>query len=176
MTATKRTYSQEEVNSVVDRLYGGSNVQDLAAVTGIPEATIRHWQAKYESPRGEELRRKQRAAFVDVIENVNKIRSVVGQIQAMDYVRAIDGSSAQYSTTDHALQVIDFLVDVDRAIKSVATPQQLVWFNENIKEGDLESVLETQSLQFMHLQEKLGRVFILRDLFPVSKYFTVTKK
>lgn len=172
---TKTKYSQNEVDSVVDRLFEGAAASDLSALTGIPLNTIRKWQSAHESPTGEHLRAKQREAFVAVIDNYNQIRAVFGTIQAMDYsTKEVRG--AQNSTTDRSHQVIDFQVDVTKAVEDTLNAEQLKFFNTVIKDKDLEDALMVQSVQFMHLQEKLGRVFIARQLFPVTKYFTVTKQ
>jgi hypothetical protein len=176
MMATPRKYSPQEVDSVVDRLMDGVSCADVAYNTGIPVATIRTWQAKYESPAGADKLRKHREAFVAVIDSFNQIRTVLGQIQAMDYANALEGSGAQYGNTDRSLQVIDFMVDVTKAVEGTLTPEQLAFFNENLKDNDLEEALKVQTVQFMRLQEKLGKVFIARELFPVSKYFVSAKQ
>ena len=169
-------HPQEVVDSVMDKLLEGASVEDLAATTGIPSRTIRRWREAHYAPLGEEKRHRQREAFVAVMDSFNSIRAVLGQIQAMDYSKMTEGSGAQYGTTDRTHQVIDYQVDVMSAVEASLTPAQLVFFNERLKDQDLEEVLLVQDTAFMDLQEKLGRIFIARELFPVTSYFKVVKQ
>jgi len=116
-----------------------------------------------------ELRQKYRAAFAAVLETLNNTRSVLGQSRAIDYSKVIGGEGAQFSQGDIGHQLIDYTVDVLKAVKDTLSEAELKFFNENLLDDDYD--MTVQSEEFLRLQERLGRVFISRDLFPVSKYF-----
>lgn len=124
---------------------------------------------------GEELRRKSRSAFQRVIDTYNSIRSVMGTTKAMDYSTINRGAQGpQYSFNDEWYRLIDFTVDVRRAATDSLTPAEMAEFDNNIQDQEIDYTV--QSNEFVKFQEKLGRVFVARKLYPTSKYFAVIKR
>jgi hypothetical protein len=122
-------------------------------------------------------RRHERTACIYTLEAYNSSRSVAGQPQAIDYSQRNPGSqSAQYRDDSMKYyQIVDFITDVHKAVKDTLTPAEYKWFVANLQDQD-EIDLTHQPDPFLDLQEKLGKVFLERGLYPLGGYFTVIKK
>lgn len=114
------------------------------------------------------LNRKYRAVFFAVVENYNQIRATIGQAQALNYETS-DLGKAKYKNDVSFLKVIDYTIDVENVVKRVLTPGEIHLFNRHYKDKKEASPVST--IEMMHLQANLGRIFLARGLYPISNYF-----
>jgi len=112
---------------------------------------------------------KWRAAFAAVLETLNNTRSVLGQQRAIDYSKLTGGQNSQFSQADIGHQLIDYTVDVLKAVEDTLHGAELEFFNTTLLDQDFD--MTVQSEYFLDIQERLGWVFVSRGLFPVTKYF-----
>lgn len=119
-----------------------------------------------------DLRKTQRAAFEAVIATFNDIRSVQGTAPAKDYSLITGGSGAKFNDNGTFFNTIDYTVDVFNAVKMALadSPSAQRFFERKIVDNHNIDYAR-QSETFMHFQERIGRVFIARGLYPVRKYF-----
>lgn len=110
-----------------------------------------------------------------VVDRCNDIRSVLGQVEAFDYSRLKDsGEGAQYAPHG-GFPFLEFTVDVLNVARNVLSPQEFAFFTRHMYDNhDLDYTRCTDDE--MRLQEKLGRAFMGRGLYPVSAYFRVIKR
>jgi len=165
----QRTYTEEFTANVVDRLLSGESPASVSNELKIPLRTVKSWQQKHHTPKATQRREKLRGAFQVVLDTHSKIRSTIGTSKAIDYSRNTGGQGAQYSRSDIGHQLIDFVVDVDKAAKDTLTPTEHKFFEENLTTGDYDPTVQSSS--FLRLQERLGSVFVARGLYPTSGYF-----
>lgn len=122
--------------------------------------------------RAAKLRR--RRAFLTVINQFNDIRSVLGQAGCVDYSRLSGGKGPIYATDrGKAFRLIDFTIDVRNILERNLTAEELSFVKATLYDKEID--LTVQSEAFMKLQERIGRLFIGRGLYPVSKYFNEVK-
>jgi hypothetical protein len=123
-----------------------------------------------------DLRRYEREAFAAVIDAYNQIKSTLGSEQAFDYSRMNNGAqAAQYCPEKkHAgFAFIDYVVDVENAIKyALSEVEAQLLLRDTVKYAEELN----KTVARMEQEEKLGRVFTGRGLFPVRSYFIVVKK
>lgn len=122
-----------------------------------------------------DIKRVFRHAFAVVVENFNHLRSILGTSQAVDYSRMFENTGkARDSATNKAYVLIDFTIDVEKAIRSTLNDGDLKFFHSNILDKPLD--LSVQSEEYIEMQEQLGRVFFSRGIYPLQRYFSVVKK
>jgi hypothetical protein len=117
-----------------------------------------------------------RFAFWKVMEAYNAARSLMGQAGAMDFTKITGGKGAQYnpSAGQDNFRMIDFTVYVLQVVKELLDTQEMQFFEEKLQDSDLD--IPVQSEEFLRMQERLGRAFMGRGLYPVRRYFAVVKK
>jgi hypothetical protein len=131
----------------------------------------------FRSVQAREMKRIYRYACLQIIEAANEIRSSIGAAQNLNYERAgSNAQGAQYVNDGHSFRLIDFTVDVEKAVRDTLTDAEYDFYNQRLKDKDFDEELKVQSSEFLRMQERLGRVFKVRKLWPASKYFAVVKK
>lgn len=116
-----------------------------------------------------------RHAFATVMENYNHMRSILGTAQAVDYSRMASRSGRSgYGGESKSYPLTDFTIDVENAVKQTLKGDDLTFFYTSLKDKPIDFSVQTE--EFMRIQEKMGRVFLSRGLYPIQKYFTVIKK
>ena len=173
MSAPKK-YDSAVFNAVLDSLCAGGSPSKASKQFGVPTNTVKYWWRSYNSPRSQNDRRKKRIAFGAVMTICNRIRGTLGQSPAIDYAAKSGGQGAQFSGEDHGHQLIDYTVDVAAAAHDTLRGADLVFFNARLLDQDFD--LTAQSEAFMLLQERLGKVFTERELYPVAGYFKTVKQ
>ncbi len=120
------------------------------------------------------MKRIFRHAFAVVIENYNHIRSVVGTAQAMDYSRSGQSNKVGCSSEAKSYPLTDFSIDVYNAVKHALTKEELIFFHTALEDKPLD--LSVQDDNYLALQERLGRVFVGRKIYPLQLYFSMFKQ
>lgn len=113
-----------------------------------------------------------RRAFFVVVETYNELRSTLGTAKAIDYAGSQLGK-ALYKNDIAFLRLIDFTIDVDKAVVDTLDGGDLVMFRECYKDQPDNSSKSTT--EQMSMQERMGRIFMARHIYPVSGYFMVGK-
>ncbi len=167
-------YTEWQIVSVVNRLYAGDSAKEISQHDGIPLDTVKEWKRLYDTPQSAKRRYDQRKAFIQVLDTFNKIRSSLGTTPSMDYAQNTGGSGAQYAISDFTHQLIDYQVDVDKAVRETLTESETEFYEENLVDKDFD--MTNQSSTFMRMQEHLGKEFTARGLYPVAAYFSITKE
>lgn len=119
---------------------------------------------RYQSSQGTYLRRaKNRKAFYAVLESYTIIRM-------NSVVKAMDTSDVSGGTPNPATpSTIDFVCDVDNVIKKQVDDGR---FYQVFVDGTDEYSKE----QKFKYEQLVGRMFVVRQLWPVKKYFTVQRR
>lgn len=120
-----------------------------------------------------DILKMQRTAFLTVVTAYNDVRSVIGQAGAKDYSTITGGQGAQYNADDRFFRAIDFIVDVDNAVKNTLDTHSTRFFDEYIRDKNFD--MSVQNEDFMKFQEALGRAFIGRGMYPLNKYFKTSR-
>src|ERR1017187_6033263 len=112
---------------------------------------------------------RSREAFIRTMTHWLDVCSVLGNPGALDYAHCTAGQGVQ-NPVNPGLPLIDYKVDVLMAAESSCTPDELeIWNDVACLRRDLEPTVVTT--QYYALQEKLGAVFISREIYPAAKYF-----
>lgn len=114
------------------------------------------------------FRKECRQAFFAVVEMYNQTRATVGHASAIDY-EATQRSSAKYKIDIAFARVIDYGIDIHNAIKHTLNKDEFDFFNLIYLDKPDQSAKSTKEM--MSIQERLGKVFKERGLFPISRYF-----
>jgi hypothetical protein len=125
----------------------------------------------YESKR-DEMRTSERYACRSVLDSYNETRATTGSSGAIDYSRITGGRGAQYSDSGKNLPLLDFVVDVENTLSETLHPNEITLFLKTLLETD--RLVTTEQMQ--RIEERVGRQFKLRGLYPVFQYFTTVKK
>jgi hypothetical protein len=134
-------------------------------------------EKSFKNVQARELKRFYRHACEQVLEEANEIRSTIGMTQNLNYEQAgSNAQGAQYTNDCNPFRRIDFTADVSAVVKDVLTEPEYRYYKEKLEDKDFEDELKVQSVAFMSMQERLGKAFKARGLWPVSKYFKVVKK
>jgi hypothetical protein len=131
-------------------------------------------KSKSRTVRVQHIRRIQRTAFQKVMKHFNEIRSSLGSSAALDYSRITGGQGAQYNINDQFFKLIDFTVDVQNVVARTLDTHEQRFFKQNLLDQPIDYTI--QSVEFMALQEKLGRVFLDVGLAPVRSYFATIRR
>jgi len=115
-----------------------------------------------------DFNRKFRKAFFSVVDNYNEIRESVGQAQAIDYAATQEGKP-MYKNDLSFLKIIDYSADVHNTLKATLNPQEMGLFKKHYLGQPNQSANSTKEM--LNLQEKAGKEFIKRGLYPIVKYF-----
>jgi hypothetical protein len=122
-----------------------------------------------------DIRQMERSTFIHVIEAYENIKATLGNAQAIDYSRITGGQGAQFSTDNSkSLALLDFCIDVENTIKNNLTPEEHTFVLDNLAGCELPLKVETEFS--MAIQEKLGRLFYARGMYPIRKYFVTVKR
>lgn len=117
----------------------------------------------------------QRQTFAAVMDAYDNIKSVLGNAQAIDYSRMTGGQGAQFSTDNaKGLALLDYTIDVERTIKNTLNAPELKYYLDNLVGQSFPLKVDTE--ESMAIQEKLGRMFYARGMYPVRKYFVTIKR
>lgn len=127
----------------------------------------------YRMPK-KEISRLMRHVFAKVVDAYNNTRSVLGTAQAIDYSQVSGSGRGSYSDPGVGFPLAEFTIDVMNAVKYALDPYEFKFFMDNIADKPLD--LSVQSDEYMAMQDKLGRVFLSRKLYPVNAYFVTVKK
>ena len=112
------------------------------------------------------IRERERNAFASVMEAYNHTESVLGQAKSLDYSKITGGRGAQFSDNSVGTRLIEFTVDVEQLLDKNIQENEL-WLRSLVL--DLE--LTTIPTEVLRIRERLGRVFIANNVYPVSSYF-----
>lgn len=122
------------------------------------------------------LRRLQyRTIFRSIIEIYHEVKATIGQPGAIDYERSDLGKKPYATSHDNAAATVcwDFLADVELSTNLLdGAGHKYIWDNCLDKEPNWD----VQSQDFLHWQEKLGKLFLQRRMYPVGEYFRMVRK
>lgn len=122
-----------------------------------------------------DIQRLMRHCFMQVMATSNHILSVLGTAQAIDYSKMAEPSGRSgHSGCSHSYPLTDFTIDVENTAKQTLDEDDLRFFNTSLKGKDID--YSVQDNDFLRIQEKLGRAFYSRGLYPLQKYFTTVKR
>lgn len=113
-----------------------------------------------------------RRAFFIVVETFNELRSTSGSAKSMDYAQSQLGSP-KFKNDISFLRLIDFTLDVEKAVMDTLDGSDLAMFKEHYQ--DQPSKVSKSTTEQMRIQERMGKIFMARHIYPVSKYFMVEK-
>lgn len=111
-------------------------------------------------------RAKNRKAFDDVITHYEtcKYKSLV---------KVMDTSKDNFGTPNNAApSVLDFICDVEQVIEAIV-PKNLL---QNFTQTYIMGYEELDQQQKNNFEQRIGRLFIVRCIWPVNKYFFALRK
>ena len=124
---------------------------------------------KYNTNQTNQRRAKNKQAFNDVMTQYESATSK-SLINAMDTAKD-NGFGGTLNPA--APSVIDFICDVEKAIESIIENKKVLqnFFETYIMGND--SLSKSQKNRF---EQRIGRIFITRNIWPVRKYFFALRK
>jgi hypothetical protein len=125
-----------------------------------------------QSLRTEDIRRMERKACTAVLDAYSQTKSIIGTAGAIDYSKNTGGRGALFSDAGKHLPLLDFVIDVENTLDETLSKAEIRYYMEDL----LDFEKTTFSVEFMKVQERLGRQFMGRLLYPVKRYFANTHK
>ena len=124
------------------------------------------------SLRTVDLRFQERQACRSVLDVYAETKSVVGMTQAMDYSKMTGGRGAIYDPSSKNSPLFDFLIDVELTIKETLTKEEVFQHLNTLL--DVNRVVTVEAI--CKMEERLGRQFVARKIWPVRQYLTTIKR
>jgi hypothetical protein len=103
-----------------------------------------------------------------VLDIYASMKGTLGNAQAVDYSQNTGWQGAQFKDTGFMFKCLDYIVDVENAARDCLNAHEYVIWEYVLKDNNS---IPVQSGEYLTIRSKLGRMFKLRGLYPVSRYF-----